>query len=238
MIFIKRSKLVLDCFTANPSAFEYAKPDHAVKFIPEWWKNLPKVNEKQFAAPANMKHCAGFIDYFRVGVGLPMWSDLDVKVGAIGDSSYAWQYSDGESHAMSHNPQEAGSFLDPKEVLHLKLIYPWRFSCSEDVSWVWTQFGWQKPTNTTYQILPGALSFKYQTGANINILFQKQKTESLTQFKFRVPLVHIAPMSDKKIVLKHHIISDEQFSKMQRKVIRSSFTASFSKIKRYLKEIS
>jgi len=234
MIFIKRTKLILDCFTSNPSAFEWAKPDHAVKFIPEWWKNLPKVDDRQFAAQANMKQCAGFVDYFRSGIALPMWSDLDVKTGPVGDDSYAWQYSDGESHATSHNPQESGSFLNPKEVLHLKLIYPWRFLCSEKINWVWTQFGWQKPINVTYQVLPGVLSFKYQTGANINIVFQKQKTESLTQFKFRTPIVYMSPLSDKKVVLKHHMVSAEEFSNMQKKVVRSSFVGAYNKIKKYM----
>lgn len=238
MIFIKRSELVLDCFTSNPSSFEFSRPDYAVKFIPDWWKKLPKVNECQFGAQPNMKHCAGFVDYFRSGIALPMWSDLDVKVGPVGSEHYIWQYSDGESHATSHNPWESGSFIDPKETVHLKLIYPWRFKCKDDVRWLWTHFGWQQPIDTSYKVLPGALSFNYQTGANINILFMRRQTETLTQLKFRTPLVHVAPISDKKLTLKHHLISSEQFQQMQRTVTRSSFVGSYKKIKKYLMENS
>jgi len=238
MIFIKRNALILDCFTANPSAFEFAKPDHASKFMPNWWKNLPKVYETQFNAQTNMRHCAGFIDYFRVGVGLPMWSDLDVKIGKSGDSFYAWQYSDGESNATSHNPDEGGVFLDIKKVVHLKLIYPWRFKCQEDINWLWTQFGWQHPTTIKYQVLPGSLSFKYQTGANINILFSRQENESLAQFKFMEPLVHMAPMSEKKVLIKHHLIDEKEFLKIQKTVTKSSFVGTYKKIKKYLKENS
>lgn len=236
MIFIKRSTLILDCFTSNPSAFQIAKPDHAVKFIPEWWKNLPKIDETKFSPQANMRHCAGFVDYFRSGVGIPMWSDLDVKVGPIGEEYFAWQYSDGESHATQHAPQESGSFLNTAEVLHLKLINPWRFSCSQDINWLWTHFGWQKPINIQYQVLPGVLSFKYQNGANINILFQKQKFETINKFKLMSPLVYMAPMTEKKLVLKHHLITTDEFNRMEKAFTKSSFVGTYRKIKKYLKE--
>jgi hypothetical protein len=95
MLNIFQKPVVIDCYTDNPHAFEYAKPSKATEFLPKWWKSLPKDGH------ANMSRCAGFIDLYRKSYVLPMWSDFDVWFNP--DGSYNWQYADLRSEAQVHD---------------------------------------------------------------------------------------------------------------------------------------
>ncbi len=237
MFFIKPKEIVLDCFTANANAFTHAKPEQAFKFLPAWWKNISLPDTKAFRPPTNMKHCRGFIDYFRYGFALPLWSDLHVKVGPIGTQYYEWQYSDLISNIEPHDFTQMGNFLKPETHVHLKLVNPWFFRSSEDIYWSWSAFGWKDFAPTNVHVVPGVISYTHQTSTNINLIVSRTETEQLIQLDFRTPLVHLLPMSERRVKIKHHLITNEEVERMKAIGTAVAFTNSYTKKKNYLKEI-
>ena len=71
--WFKKKKVVLECFTDNDIAFNYAKIERMDKFFPEWWKKTKKYSDKGIPT---IKGCVGFIDYYKKGITIPSWNRI------------------------------------------------------------------------------------------------------------------------------------------------------------------
>ena len=81
MIWKKRKEIVLDCFTYDRGVYDFASIDYLKNAIPSWWKNLPSYNnQNNFYGHNSMKGCPGFIDNFKNGFYIPLWSDLKIGI--------------------------------------------------------------------------------------------------------------------------------------------------------------
>jgi hypothetical protein len=211
--FLRPSTLVLDCFTYDPSVITNSPVDNAITHLPEWWKKLPK----EYAAPngvhslGTMKHCSGFVQYYAKSIALPMWSDLTIKIGA--DKEYKWQFSDGVSEAAIHPPGQRGSYLPESRYAHLKIKSPWAFNTKKDLNWVWSHpiYSFENPEE--FMVVPGVIEFKHQNGTNINIVFDRTSPRKIN-INFNQVLAHLTPMTDKKVKIRRHLISREEFAKL------------------------
>ena len=144
MIFlIKKRKLVLDLFTHRQMIFDAAKPKHAPHFYPEWWKKVKTEQQigNELFPTATIRRCMGFVDHYKHGFIIPMWSDLRVELGPVGDPFFRAQFSDSTTTINSHPAELRGSYLPDTHYQHLKLHTPWAAKCKEDV-----YFKWEQPT--------------------------------------------------------------------------------------------
>ena len=53
MFWNRKKDIVLDCYTSNPFAYNLARINYGYHFIPEWWKQTPKI--ENISAPHEMK---------------------------------------------------------------------------------------------------------------------------------------------------------------------------------------
>jgi hypothetical protein len=203
MLNIFQKPVVIDCYTDNPHAFEYAKPSKATEFLPKWWKSLPKDGH------ANMSRCAGFIDLYRKSYVLPMWSDFDVWFNP--DGSYNWQYADLRSEAQVHDQAQYTGWASKSDAAHLKLESPWYFFCKEDVYFQWTPATWAQDDVFEYLAVPGTSEYKYQNATNVNLMLSK-KHEKIT-IPLGRPLVFITPLTERKVIFRTHLISLDELQK-------------------------
>jgi len=216
LFFFRKPKVIVDCFTENSGAFEFAKPDNAIKFIPDWWKNIPVsyTPENSFFKYPTLKGCDGVINNFKYGVIIPAWCDLAIEIGPKGSDFYRWQFSDSFSELSTHEYIQFNNHIDAREIQHIKLHSPWYFSCKEIMHWIWTDPKWNNIKINNYIVLPGITSFKYQHSTNINLLFYREAQSKIIDIKHRTPLMHMIPLSDKKLILKHHLVSRDEFNKL------------------------
>jgi len=237
MFFIKRSKIIVDCMTNNTSAFELAKPHHTRYYLPDWWKTCPRDYKESpcaiYSLPT-MKSCTGFIELYKHGITFPLWSDLNVWVDKRGSPNYMWKFSDNSSEIETHDFVQLGNALSPTNVLHIKLINPWIFMTKKDIQWVFLEQSWNRMSEFRTKVLPGVASFKYQNSANINMFIERSDKEETFEFKFRDPIAQAIPLSEKKIILKHHLISDVEFAMKTRKNNTVSFKNRHLKVKQFL----
>jgi hypothetical protein len=214
MIFkFSQKKIVLDCFTANPDVIEFAPVNFAIKHIPEWWKDLPGsfINNDGFTSSGTMKYCAGMVDYYKKSITIPMWSEFAVKI--YENKNFSWQFADCKSSALSHNlEQQAKNFLNGFG--HLKIISPWTFKTKDNLNWIWSHPVYNYDTSSDITYLPGITNFKYQCSTNLNVMISLDKEKTIV-IPHGQPMVFMTPMTDKKIEIVRHLVSDKEFIAMQ-----------------------
>lgn len=232
--FLSKKPIILECVTNKSHVYEYAKPNLAKKFIPDWWKEVPSsytIGGSDFLEYPTIKNCAGFIDYYRSGVMLPMWSDLRVKIGQLGSTTTEWAFSDGESRAEVHPPNQTSNRFPDTKIAHLKPMSPWLFMCAEDIKWYWGAPFWSQESFWNYTMPPGIVSYRYQFGTHINIMFKRTDAPQIFDFAFGTAMAHIVPLSERPLVIKHRLVSDEEFNKINNLQRPVSFIKKFIKIK-------
>jgi len=231
VFFFKKKQLHIDFFTSRSEVYDYAPIEQASKFIPRWWKDLPKLSKND--TNTNMRYCSGFNDLYKRGVIIPLWSDLNIVVGPLGTTHGAYQYSDMTSRADYHSPEQRGDFAP--DSVQIKLINPWAVRCNEDVQWIsiGTQFN-QKSLND-YSLISGILEFKYQFGMNINLMFARHAEERTSFIEHGTPLMQLIPLDDRRVVHHNHLVSADEMMKIERNKTSITFQAPYYKMMRLAK---
>ena len=199
--------VVLDCYTADPSVFEYAKIDKATKFFPDWWRNIPKDSPTP-----TMKMCSGFLDLYKKSFVLPLWSDFFVTFKD--DGSFTWNYPlDTESSADWHGPHQYPNWVD-KSTQHLKLISPWVIHCDEEIYFQMSPVIYSRNNLFDWVGLSGVVEYKYQHTTHVNIFFNLKEKKEFS-IEFGEPLLFILPITERKVIIKTHLVSKEEFALKQ-----------------------
>jgi len=231
LFFFKKKKLVIDAFCSKKfsHALEYAPIDYAHEFYPDWWKNLPKteLDPEKFGFKdinnLNMRLCGGIIDHYKRGLIMPMWSDLSIRTESL--NSYRYQFSDDISQCAFHPAIQRKGFYE--DHINVKLLSPWLLESEKNINFTVLPAMWNNTTEPNYQIAIGTLNFFHQKAMNIN-LFIKQPKEIL--IPFGQPLIHIMPLTDREIVIKKHLIGDEDW--YHKSSARVSFYGTYFKTKK------
>lgn len=230
----------LDCYTTDAGAYKLARPKSATHYLPNWWKRLPTtVNAPRLDnAPnvtgevATMRHCIGFTDLFKKSFCLPLWSDLVINVEPAGKKGYVWVYADGKSNIREHPAYQWGDFLPPGQFQHLKLFSPWYFKCEEDVKFLFFDPFWPSYTGEEQVITPpGLVNYQYQGVTHVNIFVRKLPNEPhKVELEFNTPLVFITPLTERKVILRHHLVTPQEMDNIMRP--QATFVDVYLKTKR------
>jgi hypothetical protein len=224
MFLIKKANIVVDFFTETHIFPGINAPDKAIKFLPQWWRELPgdQLHPKQpweqgggFNAGTTLRKCPGFIDYFRSSIALPMWSDLVLSVEAEGSPHYTYQFSDRTSVAEAHRPQQRGAYLPETKYQHIKLVNPWAAKTKQNVQWVFSQPTWCFLEPQKIIIPSGVLCLKDQHGLHVNMMVPRAAGETtVLNFAAGQPLAFLTPMSDAQVLVKHHQVDAQEFGRL------------------------
>ena len=212
MFWFKKKKVTLDCFTTDPFVYEYAKISTAVKHLPEWWKQLPKLsNETQ-----NMKRCIGFTTLFKKSFVIPMWSNLQIKMSSVEDRIFECESDlppihpeEGVKYPWNpvewHPKSQFNGFVED-DYQHLKLISPWIFKTNCLVDFHFSDPMWNRKNVSDYSVLSGIVNYKYQMNSHVNIVAQYRSLPRSFSFNPGDPLVMLTPITDGVVEIKNHLI--------------------------------
>lgn len=201
MFFFKKKPVVVHCVTDEAGIFKFAPVQKASKFLPDWWKKLPKEVE----APSNdcpqptMKRCIGMLNMYKTGFIIPMWTDLSLTVGQEGSDWCRYRFADEKSNCSFHNPVQHGYFFDPLKYQHIKIVCPWSFVCDEPLPFLLMEPTWSFMKHNTMRQLPGVVEFKYQTSTNMNFMIKRTAEDQRILIKFLEPMAHLIPITDRPI---------------------------------------
>lgn len=232
----------LDCYTADPDAYKVARIKSATHYLPSWWKRLSPTVQMPFTPAAlnitceisTMRHCVGFTDLFKKSFCLPLWSDIVISVNPVGTEGFLWQFADLKSDASEHPAYQRGDFLPHEHFQHLKLNSPWHLKCDEDINFLFFDPLWPSYTGEEQAIIPpGVMNYRYQSGTNINIFIRKlpDRPRQL-ELKFDTPLVFITPLTERKVILRHHLVTPQEIRSIQRP--QTAFVGAYAKSKQAL----
>jgi hypothetical protein len=214
----KRKSIVIDAFTNVTGVYEYFPIQPANKFMPNWWKSIPQSldlpNKVGISVKTpTLKTCSGFIDLYQQGFIMPLWADLIFETKASGE--YAFQFSNPESNMNSHMSLQFGNALN--NIIHLKIISPWYLNEKTGIKFLLFQPMWNHiKEHREFIIPPGVVDFKNQVVSNINMFVPA--INSRYEVKNNTPLMHIIPLTDKKVTIKHHLVDDKEFNRIHDRV--------------------
>lgn len=226
-------------FTTLRSVYEIYKPDVSIKFYPDEFKAIPKTyvgTDPTTGIKCNaptIRKCNGIVDYYKTGFVLPMWTDFIcqpkgcvAKESSIGMITQPFYY---ENHSREQYP---GLFED---YIHVKLESPWLFREKTGIKFVWGSPTWNLHKHrNNFTVVPAAVSYNYQCTTNVNIFVRKDSEDFI--LTGGTPLVHITPVSEKEISIKHHLIDDSEKSKLG---IPSEFSGILpERYSRWVREVS
>jgi hypothetical protein len=215
MFWFKRKEIVVDCFTYDAGVFSKYPPARAHKFIPTEWKSLPKyVEQKAFPESQNsklmvqsstLKNCSGFINLFKSGFIIQMHTDLFIEVESDGHYNVS-----APAHVqISGHPRSQYWDSLYRGYTQIKIVPKWSISEKTGVNWVMTKPSWHNTEfSDAFHPISGVLSFKDQHSPNVNFF---AKPNSVLSFKAGSPLTHLIPMSDAKIKIVTHLMSETEY---------------------------
>lgn len=219
--FHRRSVINVDCFTSNNDAYKFTPVVTAIESRPEWFDSIVKPQQtntkfQQYILnnrgmidyntsfdTRTLRTCHGFTELYRKGFIIENWCDLAINVDSRGIS---YHYSNGLEPILHKEIQTAPGFTNH----HIcKLKSPWVIQTKEDVQFLELGTEWSFD-NYIFQILPGVLNFHYQTSSNIFLVVRKDIPQQF-QIPMGHPLAHFVPLTDKKIKIHNHIVTEQEF---------------------------
>ena len=235
MFFIKRKELVVDAFCSESFAHAYKETpiEYAYKFYPKWWKDLEysKFNFDKMIRIQTMKNCTGLIDHYKHGLIIPLWCDLAIKINENGEYYYQYQFSDNVSKIKHHDYKQRIDFY--KNYINLKIESPWKLKTKEKINFVAIEPFWNNDNIKDIVFTSGTLNFNDQNATHMQLLIE-QKNQNI-MIPFKQPMMHLIPMSEKKIVLKKHLISDKEYLDRFLNYTDSTFLGKYQKRRVYKK---
>lgn len=201
-MFFKKP-IVLDCYTSDKVAYTFYKPEFGINNLPKWWKELPKKTDN---FESNMRGCAGVIDFFKKGITFKVTNSLEFHVN---NQEVFWNGNVESSSVVFHSEKQRGSYLN--NCYNPKIALPWRIRCKEEIYFLATTPTWSMENSDLVIPTQGVLEYKYNVSVNSN--FFLKKTDSSYNFFIEegTPVFIIFPLSDRKVILNYHLVSEKEF---------------------------
>lgn len=220
MFLFRRSKVVVDTFIATESIYNFYKIDYANKFLPQGWKSMQAQTE-QFVAPGSkikipiptIKRCVGLNNLFSTGFMLPSWSDLKFEMPHDG-MAHVFDPANIGQQGLTFHPE----FLWWEDLYkgygHIKITSPWLIKEKSGINFLWHQCDWNNTERIAdFHVLSGIVDYRFQNNSHINVFM---KRGSIVEINAGDPLVHIVPLTDKKVELRNHLVGEMEYNRILR----------------------
>ena len=238
-IFIKPSTIIVDAFTFNPALHKHFPVLPASQAMPNWYKKMHNSftvdngNGIKYQA-GTLKRCDGLISLYKRGLCVPMWADLILETKDTGE--YKYQFSADEVFPIVDHPRQQfdGNF---ENMIHVKMLSPWLLKEKSGVDFLFAPATWNLGDRLLdLNVPPGIVNYKDQHSTHVNMLLPR-RNKRIELFSEDI-ITHIIPLSDKRLKIKNHLISREEWDNIHLSYsYHSSFTGRHKKnLKRTMKE--
>lgn len=212
--FHRTPEINLDCFTANSSVYATTPIIKASKAIPEWWRKMPSYQpqfrqseEVPFYVEDNMtvRDCYAFIELYKKGVIVENWCDISIRTE---NGKFDYWYSGGNKPDLHSRYQLGESFPNHH---HIKLVSPWTVRETSGVKFLWLGAEWSLDKHEI-KVLPGVINFDIVSEINVNIMFPIRN--DIFTLPVGNPLVHLVPLSEKKLKVTNHLVTQQEIDRI------------------------
>jgi len=212
--WFKKKEIVLDCFTDSQSVYEFAKPDFAYKFFPDWYLELKKTAVHKGIERRTIKNCQGFRRYYAANtIILPFPGMVTIDLGTNKNPYYSYISNDDKISISEHLNVQFNKTLN-NEYADLKFKIPWYFKTNKFIEFFWSDPVWNRNNILDYSVLPAIVDYKYQFATEVNFIVKYGDVKKTLNFTMGEPLVMLAPLSECNIKIKHHIIDTAKYNSL------------------------
>lgn len=215
--FHRTPEIHIDCFTCDKDVYINTPIVRASKTFPEWFKELPKEENKFLIDDktgnhfikneVNLKSCQAFLELYKRGIVLESWCDIRMEMDVNNLIPHYW-WSGREKTIDFHPKKQLGNGFPNHH--HMKLFSPWILEEKTGVKFMWIGTEWSLD-KFNFKILPGVISFDTNMATNVNIMYPYETKEFF--IPIGNPLVQIIPLSENKFKFKNHLITREEYRK-------------------------
>lgn len=208
--FHRISTITVDCFTTDSFLYEYSPIVRGTRCYPEWWKTLPRsgsIVDQDLNLQNNMKNCYGFIELHKQSFVLRCWSDILFSVTE--NEGYKYNFLRGNANLEEHSSAQYNHAFS--KFYHAKLGSPWNLREKTGIHFAFFANHWHNE-HLDYILPNGLIRYDWQNQTNVNMFIPKKNftfTINLNQ-----PLVHIVPLTEKKVNMKCHLIDEKEWERM------------------------
>ena len=237
MFFNKLKPIIVDFYTFDPSAFEYAKPSIG-RTRPKWLSALcPVISKQKEGAPPGFienqptaMYCPAIRDFINDAITIPSWYETDLIISGRNWTDTKGPYWNERIEPHS-NDQVGGSFY--KDRIFLKLVSPWKGICKEDINFMYLQnfYGSEFFSDNDIIIPPGYTNFKYQNSTNIHLWVKEAKETYNINLPILTPLLSLVPMTERSVKIRNHLVSFSEWIALGSPNPKVSVGAYYKKLK-------
>ena len=222
MFFNKNKKITVNFYTCFKGNFENDKPTIKVD-TPYWHKGL-KTEVKSHDQNSNtdfeigsIKGCPGISNLVTEGIKIKSWEQLKIRIHPDGRVQPLPLGNDYGGQPFVQHPPEQYANLYPRNATAFKLNNPWLMTCDDPIKFIFVESHYLTNffrENNLY-IAPGFIDFKYQHSLNCHVIAPTEEKEYYDiEIPYHTPLYTLYPMTEKKVVIKHHLISQDEQANM------------------------
>lgn len=218
-MFFSKKPITFNCYTHDVATYKSAPVQKAVKFFPEFVKDLQKTGQElddDLFDVKTMTSCVGFIENYKKGFVIPAWSDMRLKVSQADDLNWQWRVASGQGSVQIHSQKQRGKYADENRYQHFKLCPPWIIQANEPIDVIWTNPHWNYVEPFEFMTLSGVINYGKVSEGNVNILVPKGVEEKILEFSVNDPLAHLIPLTDRPIKIVNHFISYDEYEQRRR----------------------
>jgi hypothetical protein len=215
---LKKKEIILDCFTNDTIAYDYAKIQYGYQTMPQWWKEMPQSVEGRGGEDLpTIKACRAFRKHYERAIVMPLWGDLQLKLTSDTDGPHLYEWSCANENFntdSSHNDFGFEGYTQ-SDGFNIKFSSPWLFKSKSKIEYVVTQPTWSNRELTdNLVLLPGVVDFKYQFNTNINFFCRKPEESIKIDIPAQTPMVMYYPLTEDKVIIKNHLVDNSEFNRI------------------------
>lgn len=231
MIFLKKTKpIVLEAFAPSGELIDYFPIVKAKDTPPTWFPSLPKPQETH-----TVRNCPGLKDLMGSGFMFPSWGEFEVTINTDGKADVNSPVS---FYDMPPTSQHSIALEAPGAwpgYTNLKFHNPWYLYCNEPIKWLMVQPTWHQADPLRWAPVTGAAEFRYLHFCHINTVWRIYNIPYTTKIKSGEPLLQIIPITERPVILKLDVMTDEIYKKKFQPWYHA-FEYSYQKIRAFMEK--
>ena len=172
MFSLFKKKPTIHFYTVADGLDEVMPPVKASKFMPDWWKKIPKnLKFNEIDYKGTVRNCPALPDLWQEGYVIRLWCDLYINVEE--DGNYNWRTPDERFTFEHHDHEQYNKWLPDhaKVKLVLKPDCPWRIKTDPGYSVM--QLPLTYDFNPIFETLPGVVWTDTHHQINQQLIFKK-----------------------------------------------------------------
>ncbi len=213
LFFFKEKPIEIIAYISEKFSYvnQYSPIAPAKNNYPSWWKSIPsgKFNWEKFKAETTVKACPAVINSVSKGFIMPLWCDIAIEHT---ESEYRVDVADKRLEMGVHSADQSPGFYS--DFFHFKIASPWFIKSSVDLIYLPPTYQTAEPT--PYITMPGIIPPLGGYAGTHVFIFSKKSPSTKIYLKQNTPLLHIIPLTEKKIKFRTEVVEDKFIERAHR----------------------